>query len=1840
MSLLSVAQGEAAFNVASNLDTAATEFVRVTGSTASNQEFGTLTQSSDSLTGSASYIFGSNARVQYSGLGTNGGFGNFIQEFVFKKSTKPAAGTVATLSSIPVSSGSGNSKVYIDEYGNILSDVRTGSSTRQQYTTGVDFCDNRWHHVIVSYIDGSDGYRVYVDGTLYGHGTTYGNTSWYAVWNIGSLLATDLTTASAYFDGKIDFAAFYTGASYSTTGMDSFVANHLATFANKVLAAPALAASALAVQPSITTTKSVNYAAAPATASATFPAAIQSARDSFTLLDTYMQTLALEQYYKFDEPKVIANYGTGGSAGYLYSGTAKNDLNSGIQGEGALRITGTTNTSIVSAISDANIYPEITDGDFSLGFWVKKSTAEGAIIFSTNDEADQSFNVEFLSSGYIRVNAHLQNQDHTITASTNYANGNWHYVAVRMSGSTMQLWIDNVSKGTVSVTHSFADMLHGDFGSGSGSVTELMYVSQFYIASSANVTSTQIANIWTYGQPTIQGGASMPMPRFSRDNALNQYIAAKSPILYFKMDEATGLPLNSGSVSTTSSTVGSNYTQNISSPNYKAYSFSDKDTHITGSWTAPSQTFSNYNRQTVLFYTKFGSGTQQAIGGAASNGDAGGQGLIFQVLATGALRLRNYDLNGFDSVATSATFADGNYHMVIGVKDNANMKIYVDGIERASMSAAAINLTDDGQFAIAGLPTVTPAPGSRTLFIDEFAVFNTAFSAQDAFEAYQKIALVQDTTANALMVQPSISTGYGPNIHPAVMYASGLLPEPFELDTINILPTPLTATGLFQNPNYAATKNFAFTASAMLASSEEEPPFVTGGGVVGAEHFSASAIMPSAYALLPGHYNASPMIATGNAVQPALVTTKGALIKPQSLNASAFFALPPAYYLVSDDRWYQRLLLVDYQSNNFNGITTFFNTSSDIVRGGGYGGWEAKDQRNAFNSYYGYNLTDSPLPVAYAGSYDTQNRKAIRLRNIALVASDGFANADTNWTFETYVKTTKKNQILFVGKKLGDRSNSQYQDFNAAWRLRDGKISLNEEKSLRLGSPNSVDAAAFTGFKDIADGQWHHIIIQYRPTGDDQVFPRTQVFIDGELDIQRYGYRSYAIHQIGYNSLDANAYSDFETSAVSINQGSFVLERETHLNYYAAVGIVPVEATVATASATLTPGNKGRGNRGRALMLYFWPTFKLDEPYYRPFQRFQNGQVGLGFTNFDQGTYGSNPDTFYAIPTQLGNSANQFYDWDIWPVPVTTYPAGDTFVGDSHPVLKDGIFGGTDKGLSYLNPITANERYLNLQEDLKDLSQFDMICFRNYPDDSNERDIYGTGSMGVADPYFNVLDKTLFEDFLKSLRDAVDSGISLLVTNPQLAVDMGFIDTYHTVDALDNVGSENGDFVAAKINDPLNTGSPVLNINYLTSYTSPGRSNNYEDYYRNNYHQVVSTIPGLTDDPAYIWKDEVYYKTDGLEYGELERVWSHIEYNSGLQPGDKFLISSMINAYGYYAVPIESIKAGKVITKFADTYMHGKVERINPYRNYATTIAIEPGTVVAGKQIGAKVFISFTDNVGNQQSLTPSYLNPGSNTPIETRIVELNTDYWIDYAYSTGNITDVQRDKYKADPKNIDRLYPNGGPVANALKYWSLNGQDILGQANAFDGTVIGTDTAESVKNGKKTAKTRAGMRRKNTVSTSSLPAYTIQASWIFPTLSVSVPNINTRGLWWLSERLDYEELPQRPLALEGDAFMPNPLVSGYKVASVNAQAMVANAKLNEVAVNNISAKSPNITNTTLPLTAEARLVGLGLNVMAPAATASAKITTTYVYTTDLDQVTLYIMHEDPILYLREDVIK
>ena len=1696
--------------------------------------------------------------------------------------------------------------------------------------------DNVWHHVVYTY--NTSSVKLYVDGILEASTTP---TNLIPSFNFDQSTkkligagygGISQATITGYFKGRIDEFAAYDYELTSTNILDNYNAGASVTYATEVLGT----ATALMLQPTVFA--SFNPAAqAPMTASAASGDHYNSTVDFPTLIDTYMSGLTLETWYKFNTFQQLTNYGSLATKVSIFETDAFTDPATGIQGSGVLRTTGGTNGAVTN-LSD-NVGPLIADKDFSYGFWVKKTTKEQAqIVFflDIQDQEGDSISTYWNTDGGITTDAYFNNTSHLIESTTDITDGNWHYVAVRQSGNTLEMWVDNTSIGTDTITQSYSDLDTVSFGNGTTTITEKMYISQFYVATAANVTSTEIGNIYNANSSgEVQASAYMPEARAKFNSAFNDYIVSKSPLLDIRLDEGSGAPLDYGSAGLilVSQQSPQGYTQGTNSLNTKAFRFTDRLQAIRGNYSFDSGTLSSANLCTIGVLFKSANATNiQAFAGFGGRGGTAGTGFSLQQLASsGYLRIIAGNSDGTTNFFTGTTnVADNKWHLAVIVKEASTIKLYIDG--KLDITASSSNtLTDAGEFAIAAISAIDAATASRDTLIDEIFVTAGTFTQQEAFEAWQSLRLEMDTTATALMVDPTTILGTG-NIYTAdPATASADIVEPTEEQEIAPTIATMNAHAVFLYPNFGGNVvidvNYGtqpFTADALF-----HPPGFSVGEINSATDMEASALMVHPISIAGGTISVNPFIALdATLVDPGIVTIKGALVKAQTLNANAFAPLPPQYFSIADDLWYQRLVAIDEKSPDVDGKILFFNTSDNFGVGHQF-------EASGFEARTAYNQIPSPVPTAYGGYFDGQNRKALNFRNINLTSGYTAGNigvGDRDFTFEAMIKTTKSNQVLFAGE---NESSANFQRTGII--LKDGKLALTQSKDRRLGNILTSDFLSFVGFKNIADGEWHHIIIQNRQTGIDQTQPRIQFWVDGELDIQRYGYEMYVINQIGFNSADPDSYSDFFISAAAINGSSMVESNEINLNYLAAFNIIPVKAPVATATATATPNNKGRGNRGRALMLYFWPTQNAATGIYAPTSAKPTfNVVGNNFHNFDQGGYGNDPDTFYQLSTYLNQGANKFYDWDIWPCPVVSIPAGDKFVGESHPILKDDIFKtGTDKGTVYVNPVTDNERYLNLMTDFKDLSQFDMICFRNYPDQSNEQDQYGVNAKGVADGYFNLLDKDLFDEFLKSLREAVDTGISLLITNPQLAVDMGFIDTYHTVPDLNKAGNTNASdpYVPIKLNNPYGDGSETYSFTYPTKLTNPEEGNIFRDSYRNNYHEVVNTLTDLTDDAAFIWTDWINYDVDGSEYGELDRWWSHIEYKNGLQAGDRFLFSTTKSEnQSYFATPISAIRAGKVITKFADTYYFGTSELVNPYRNYATSIAVEPGTVVAGRQIGAKVFISFTDVVGVQQGGSAA---SGVGFSIEQQSVLLNSAYWISYAYSVGAISVTERDRYlaaiNAQPVDWTQLTSTDTP------YWTLDGSTISGQLQQFgDNDQVTADTAEAVRTGRTPGRTRKN-KRKTVASTGFLPAFQIVWGWGFQTLSINVPSINTRALWWLSERLEYgDDIPKRPEHFSASAFMPQPVITGFKTVNVNAQAAVAVAAIVET-----NLRSADVVIGVLPLTATALFAERGRIIAVDVATASAETPQNIGVTTlESDQVILYLVHVDPILYLREEVIK
>ena len=173
----------------------------------------------------------------------------------------------------------------------------------------------------------------------------------------------------------------------------------------------------------------------------------------------------------------------------------------------------------------------------------------------------------------------------------------------------------------------------------------------------------------------------------------------------------------------------------------------------------------------------------------------------------------------------------------------------------------------------------------------------------------------------------------------------------------------------------------------------------------------------------------------------------------------------------------------------------------------------------------------------------------------------------------------------------------------------------------------------------------------------------------------------------------------------------------------------------------------------------------------------------------------------------------------------------------------------------------------------------------------------------------------------------------------------------------------------------------------------------------------------------------------------------------------------------------------------------------------------------------------------------------------------------------------------------------------------------------------------------------RKGTTRKTSRSglTSSSPVSFNQQWFLFSysrqyiQLFFDVISMNTRGFRWISDRVEAVAQTQTHTAMPASATMVQPVVVGNKQNNITVQPMLANAT--KIPAVGFAGTDRNI--ISLPLEASATIVQPVKKVSAEPMTASAAFRDqSVIRTTAQDQVVVYVLHEDPILYLREDIIK
>jgi hypothetical protein len=1753
-------------------------------------------------------------------------------------------------------------------------------SDRDMYSTNTYF-DNTWHHTVIAV--NTTSLKWYIDGQLIHTKTLATGTL-----NIDSLSTSPNTyrligasrsnvsgnIGTTTHKGWLDEFAIYGYELSAQQVLDNFNAGASVNFAD----IPGTA-TALAVMPAFSVETVI--AAAPMTASADGSGHAASTVEFPTLLNTYMSGLGLQVWFKFDVLNQLENYGSGEDSLYLVTGDPVNNVTGGIQGSGSWSLNAgdrLINSSFTGTLPNLYTYENqfLNDEDFAIGFWTKKLTAEEALIITAGTGgSDAKVQFKWNTNGGITFLINANNTDYSVASTSDITDGEWHFVVGKLASNTMELFIDNTSIGTNTMNHGLDLRTIFVFGDQPANATysDRFSISQFFIATATAIGSTQIANMWDYGTPTFtQAAAYMPPAAAKFNSAFNDYIGTKSPLIDFRMDEGSGVPRDYGSlglvVGAVSDPVG--YTQNNASLNTRAFNFTKPNQGLAGSYTLPTGTVSDSDVLTYGVLFKLDNKTTTHDLGGFGGGSSTSNGIQLRILtSTGYIEAGSGNGNSsFTRYSGNVDYADNKWHLAILVQDTNTLKLYVDGKEHISQSRSTA-FTDAGTFGIGRLPgTTNTNTTSINKYIDETFVLTSAMTAQEAFEAWQKLRLEMDTTASASfpMVTNIAGTGYTDTPAPMTAFSDFVMPA-FSTDQI-LDAAPGTASALFVLPNFGGNvvidANYGHTV-ATASAVFHEPQFQIG-DFHSADHMDASALM------LQPLINGGGTIAVPSAValdatfvMPGIVTIKGARIFAEPMRAQSLFPLPPAYIQLTDDPWFVRLYEAhaDRKTEPVQAYVTSGQQSTDIIKGGFLTFFDdiltdrsptsnpntisseipayfflpvsstgATNTTKASSTAIAPRQSSNPAPLLAIAGQDNQERKAVRVNNIEFVFPDTSKNhSERYYNLEFSIKTTKADQVLSYGQW---ESFIGYGSRIGVIGLSDGKIYLATDDSNPLGTtladlrrniPSTAphpknksttnDFNYFQGRNNIADGNWHHVIIQYGWTDG-----RTQIWVDGYLDRQigvlnelgGSGYASFdgsngtneiRPYILGFNSNDPLLYSDFTISAWNFYPGRFLEQRDITLNYNAYAKWEPIKAEPMTATVRMTNNNTGKGNRPRALLLYWW-------------NREDDGRYGY----WDEPTFPLGTEDAKDQPPQ------QYYGWDIFPIDILGRSQSD--------MIKEGVW----MGYGYRDSITGSPRYLDLMNDI-DISQFDAIFFKNYPEQTEELDEYVREEF--SDTYFGVKEEDLYSDFLKSLRAAVDSGLSLFITNAKLALDLGIIDRVERVSDLSE-----GDFEAT---DTF-VQNRFANLTEALTYDSGA----YTDTWRNNRLRVVNTFEDITNYPTYLWRDWMFFtNNDAINYGGVNRPYiSLLDRPNGLQVNDEFIISDAYT-YGleYEAVPFVNVKAGTIITAFANTVDRNGVAIDNPFRNYATCIAVPPGTILNGKATGGKIFVNFTERIaGTVSQITGAARNVRPHWKSrDTHLVELIQDKWINQAYNDGSITLARKNELLASPDNLDRQLEDAITAGNqslinsinGKKYWDFNGVNIISNKQIINdptgGGVERDGLGDGVRKSIVNKTSRKGAVSTRTVS-SELQWFTITWGYKNPTIQIKVPSILSNGFSWLADKIAVDGTVVRVAPMTANALqIPQPLAVGDKDRTVYAQAALANARI----VHAPGYQLESVTNTSLPLLAEAKFGDFVKNIKPDVFTATAAFRQN-VRTVGIeeDEIVVYINHVDPILYLREEVIK
>ena len=1020
-------------------------------------------------------------------------------------------------------------------------------------------------------------------------------------------------------------------------------------------------------------------------------------------------------------------------------------------------------------------------------------------------------------------------------------------------------------------------------------------------------------------------------------------------------------------------------------------------------------------------------------------------------------------------------------------------------------------------------------------------------------------------TASALMVDPTVDATDTVSASGQPFTASATLVNASVSTTVGDTTNaggPLTASAVLTNPTVATEQETVYDADPMTASATW--PTTTGISVpvsVSADVWTASATSVDATVSTQRGPRINPGVMGATAYWKAATEVNGSAILASEADDPYFqrvYAATPKFWFrlngagsVQDDRMHQAELDAYVQGDAIPGRHDAPDNRHSIHFPGG-GGW-----------------------IVQAESY-TQD-----------------SGSYTGGTLEFSFRTNKANAFLMIGYDAlaGTISSTQQPPIEVA--LKNGRINY-KTYNFHLDT-----VAELTGFTNLADGQWHQVVIRYSNTAsdiDDGNIDGLTVYVDGKFEIRRSRIGGNTGHGMfagfpdyigsrpnilpGLPLPDLPGSLDFEGDMSEVAYYGYALDvNEIPWHYYLFMGWTPVEANPLEAFAFAPTDAHGRGNQKRALVLW----------WYNNEDAYDIG--GAGFNNKPN----MNP-----ILGAKGNWGT--YDWE------------------GYKVFSKSIMYASP-GVAYRDNVTDYTTIIDLENDV-DIKDYDVIFFADWPDESAEFDL-----LAGAVPYFT----EKYERLLSQLRWANDKGIGLMITQPRLAVDLGIVDRVEWAPTYREIRDEPAQGAAAGLYDygsalhfPWNiagetglqgnasvTGSVY---NGIPMNTDPAFLSNkalyYGDSHKNDRFRVRALIEGLTDIPSYEY-DESIYTEEYDTWGDRVIAMKYLHRLDGLQIGDEFIYhgtdrgwtSQTVSAnydtirtgrwYGTFAVPMANVKAGTVVTTFGEKQWIGESEVDNPYKNYATTVVLRPGDYLNGTRVGGKIFVNFSEQPNRFPGAVLVQVLPGSvdddGSATWPALYGPDTALQREWEYSQTRYG-VQVTQAPVSHPTYEVVMPDG----------SLN---IVSTTNANEDNLFMTRYSE-----------------------------------LFDTVAKPHFTMVQRGAWWIGQRPEINEGDVFPSAasITATASMPGATVVAEKDADYTAQPMRAIAQVTRVAEDTTG----DVEIVPLAMEATATFTNYSKVVSAAPMTATAVLVESFdfVHTTGeqvvltlhgLDEITLYLKEEE-----------